>query len=428
MFVQLHTNSLSFYIGNKIQLRELKMIIENEKDLEQLIKKEQEFNPKTRNHENNRDDKSWVKNVLTDINEHSGIDLLSLISNKDKSFDFKLKELQRCLLKKSLINLQKSPSLLSDEQVWGKNLLQKNGELDVDYAVASLLSTKNVTNLMLPQEDMAFFKGLKGKELRKEVRFTINKLQDVMDANGAGMAANYMFDAGIGAIGLSMSIGTLKALAKGHTLLLSIFKGVVSVSLAAVLAATAIIIAAFLLWFFMGNKKNIFGLIINDTKKSLYTKGWSDKDNQEVYMDAGTMDYYPEDRVKRGEPWIQVKGKAQRICNGNLVNFFYVGYFFAEKKFGAFGAEGLFALKYKDSEKRIVIQFACPYHADNGTNIEVLDKASSDWEKNYDRLYKNRKVHATASTTINNVPLKIQSRVNDKRGGEIALISIISDS
>lgn len=405
------------------------MIIENEKDLEKLIKKEQEFNPKTKNHENNRDDKSWVKNVLSDINEHSGIDLLSLISNKDKSLDFKLKELQRCLLKKSLINLQKTPSLLSEEQVWGKNLLQKNGELDIDYAVVSLLSTKNTTNLMLPQKDIDFFKGLTGTDLRKEIRFTINKLRDVMDANGAGMAANIMRDAGIGAIGLSMSIGTLKALMKGHSLVLSIFRGITSVSLAAVLAATAIVIAAFLLWFFMGNKKNIFGLIINDTKKSLYTKGWSDKDNQEVYMDAGTMDYYPEDRVSRGDSWIQVKGKTANIDeNGNEVEFFYAGYFFAEKKFGAFGAEGLFALKYKDSEKRIVIQFACPYHADNGTNIEVLNKASSDWEKNYDRLYKNRKVHATSSTTINNVPLKIQSRVNDKRGGEIAMISIISDS
>ncbi|WP_430430591.1 hypothetical protein [Oceanicaulis sp.] len=283
-------------------------------------------------------------------------------------------------------------------------------------------------NYIVSEHNAEVIATYRGQDLYDYVFTLTKRFENMSAAKSEGQLAIEIVSGGLVSVGVPMAFYTIKALRAGSALLGAVKIGVTSLGMKTAIATVVIILVAFLLYLLLENPKKILGIVLNNTDQNFVVNNWRkglDGDSgSDLYMAHGEMKSFMQDN-ETGDldsPKVQLKSRFF-FSPGDPDNSVCAGVFFADRNFGFRGSEGVMVFSSKEkSDLRVALQFAVPYTKDNGTNIKTLDKAPSDMDALFRDMYNGRKVHIARTEK----DLRLESTVNDARGGVVALISCIT--
>lgn len=198
-----------------------------------------------------------------------------------------------------------------------------------------------------------------------------------------------------------------------------------------------IILASFIFWLLGSNTKQILGLVFNLTSDDLYNRNWDGEsgDISDVYMNTGSMKsfmYYESLDGKKKCALPGVEDWQIEICKEEGVpEPVWGGGFFMEKKFGFYGAEGVFLLHNNSKDLCVAIMGACPYSKNNRTWIksaEYKEEKNKEYlEEQFAQMYKKDKLEHQEEDGDYELFTKLGSKSSrsDEHGGETAILASI---
>lgn len=351
-------------------------------------------------------------NIVANISKSIGVDFSIYITEKgmnDKSF----LEFRQNLVDGLVTKFYKESKDLNDEE----------SGLDIDEElIKNKLNSSDIEsepNWLFNPADLKIIEKYKGAEISTYIRTLSKRFEQMTEEVSVSNIAIQLIKSGLLALCASAATQVIKAKIIGWGLKRSVIAGVKSMGAGTIALAIGKMLADFIYWLLVENPKNMFGLIINKSENDLIVKNYGDN-SQKIWMNSGTMNLFMEDQENLGSPKVQIQGGY--IDEDDISESFYSGgIYFADKKFGGYGAEGIFYLSDIQQKINVAVMFACPYHADNGVAMSLVDK-SQNLEEEYDRLYKNRKVNFFSEEKDR---IKLQSRVNSSTGGNAFNIGII---
>ncbi len=281
-------------------------------------------------------------------------------------------------------------------------------------------SIEKEPNIAFSEVDARIVRGYKGEELKEYVFTLIKRLENITNTGTVGtMVAELV---GFGSLGLSIEAGIAagRALLAGEVARNAIRAGINAITVKVFLVATAVLLAALVLWALICNPKQIVGLIFNDSDHDFVVKGLNGSDGGDLFLDSGQMSAFMEDNAEGlGSEKVQLNARWT-FGAGDEDNVIFAGLYHAEKNFGLFGAEGVAVFTSTKSGVQIAHQFSVPYHADNGTATRIFG-GKETLKELFDRLYAERRV----DFSVVEGGFRLSSRVNDPRGGNVALVCSI---
>ncbi len=212
--------------------------------------------------------------------------------------------------------------------------------------------------------------------------------------------------------------GKLSGKKPNKLLLKAIKKGIKKAGRKNIYIMIALILASFILWLAMGNTKQVLGMVANATEEDLYTRNWEGNSADgvsDVWMNCGKMTsymtgYYPPDYDKNlAIPYSYI---FEDELEDSII---WCGGFFMEKKFGFYGAEGIFLLHTEDQSLTVATIGACPYSNNNRTWIQGVDQLSSlDSKDAKKELFREMYNHNAIHHTTNFKGYELYSRLGSK--------------
>jgi len=352
------------------------------------------------------------ESIVASISKNIGIDLSVYITKtgiEDESFlEFRRKLVEGLVFKFH----EESKDLAEDElgpRIDQELLEQKLNSSDIE----------SEPNWLFNPADLKIIQEYKGDEISTYIRTLSKRFEQMTEDASASKIATQLISSGLLSLSVAAGIQVIKGKIIGFTLKRAVIAGVKSMGVGSIVVTVGIMLVKFLWWLLADNPKNMFGLIINKSEDDLIVENYGD-DTQKIWMNAGTMNLFMQDQETLASEKIQIQ--AGYIDEEDISDScYYGGIYFADKKFGGYGAEGIFYLKTKKRKTNVAVMFACPYHADNGVAMSVVDENRS-LKDEFNKLYKDRKVNFYSEETHG---IKLQSRVNSYKGGCASNIGII---
>ncbi|MCG7560301.1 hypothetical protein [Pseudoalteromonas sp. McH1-42] len=294
------------------------------------------------------------------------------------------------------------------------------GPVDIEAEVRALKSNGEANpNELYEGPDALALAGMSAGEMGfylADKRETYERLVNTVGAS-VGDAANALYKVGVISVGEAASKKAFSELVKTKSVRKAIVAGVKAVGTRRAVVAIGLVLAAILIYFIVTNEKNFYGVVLNLTETNL---NCADHDR---FMYAGTLVSFPldkEDGVNADA--VNIRGGSISFDDeGNDVEAYYAGTYFAEKKIGLFGAEGMFSLTPKGkSSPNLAILFSCPYSANNGVNLETNIRGSQ-LSDNWSRLHRAR----GARKVIEQNGIHAESTVDSVRGSTPIGLTVI---
>ncbi|HUR83149.1 MAG TPA: hypothetical protein VM733_20500 [Thermoanaerobaculia bacterium] len=278
-------------------------------------------------------------------------------------------------------------------------------------------------NMIYTEENLKTLKGMRGQEIYDYLYSLTKRFEAMSKATSPGQLALQIIGAGLLSVSVPMAIGTIQALrVAGTTVAAALRAGIANIGMKTAVLAIAVALTTLIWWLIHDNPKKILGLVINETDEHLVVRNWragtEGGTGADLYMAHGDMKSFPQD-YEEGvlAKKIQINKRAY-FGPGDKENACYAGIFFAEKKTGFYGTEGIIVFSSTEGTPRFAQVFACPYTKDNGTAGRVLN-GWPDVQKLFDDLYDKRQVNFSTKEHGH----EFVSSVNDARGGVAACIS-----
>jgi len=354
------------------------------------------------------------------LEERHGIRLLDVIRNDALSIS----------RKRELMTTRLLESLLTDLAQHHEGA-QLAAPFDSSTAAVSAILAEAVEvepNLIFREVDANQIRNYKGRQVYDFVYGLSERLESMARAKTEGQLAAEMVAAGLVSIGVSMGVGTAKALVGGAALGAAVGAGIASIGFATAIGVVAVVLVLFLLFLLLENPKKLLGIVLNDTDEDFVVVDWrrgvDGDEGGDLYMQHGRMERFPQDSAtgQLDSPKVQLR-KRFFFAPGDPDNFVCAGMFFADKNFGFRGAEGIMVFTSLQSPVAIPLQFAVPYTNDNGANVRVMPRRPNPGSlpSLFRTMYDSRGVRVEKDE----LGYRVISTVNDPRGGVVALIGSI---
>ncbi|CAL2104513.1 protein of unknown function [Tenacibaculum sp. 190130A14a] len=356
---------------------------------------------------------AWGYKKISELEKAFDIDLISILSSNDEDY------LQ--------IKKRATQELISGIDRRNKNIgfteLLSDGSDPVMTSV----------NLSMPMANLKTLAGYKGKEIEQYYKDQGDHFSQLVQQSSKKAMAKNIEGAGLFNISNIASLTTANALLDEIPLIGSIIKGIEAVPGKFINYVSSAIIGG-VIWAIGLRPSIISGMVINGTDHNFIVKNWENHNakDSDLYLKHGKLDEFMADHdgILLSSPDVQIM-KRQDISDTDEFEYMvFAGTYVASKNtslgLGYYGTEGTIVFT-NDSKKHplsFAHQFAVPYSASNGTNIELLDDDSTSIKSLNDRLYDKRKEYV--SQTSNNHELT--AAINSKHGQQGLILATITDT
>lgn len=288
---------------------------------------------------------------------------------------------------------------------------------DVKEATVISLTNENGVNMI------DYVQNLKGDDIKKYILKTVDNLKMAERQTSPGALAMQVYSSGITAIGTTWGAATLSAYMMGGRGLAAIIQGLTIATVATVISEIIVVLLLVFIPFLilMEKKAEIMGLLINRSSSDLKIK--------DMYLAHGKMV-----SLSSVEDKHNLKNKifcpaSARFDTGNYsFEYAYAGFIYASKRdYALIGVEGAIQFQLINSAnpciKEFNLGFSVPLasgHNKCGISCNSYNNAQEYFEKEYNNFTDE------SSTSSNN--MKLATRINSKKGGEVYMISTIYES
>lgn len=273
--------------------------------------------------------------------------------------------------------------------------------IDPREAIFGTGLTPVTPNVAVIEYNYNILKTYRGNDVNAYVTRTANGLRLLREDMTPGEAAATIISSGLASFALAMIVGTIKALRAGQALRAAVVAGVKAMGkMSVVIGAALVLITELLLYLMFKNQKSFLGIVYNNSDLNLEAYDWrsGSTDKGDLYLETGEINSFMESHMTEflDSPLVQVIAKTD--VGDVKENIVAGGIFFAEKKPGLFGTEGVMVFtNYTDGHTetvpRFAALFACPYALPylNGVNVAVQTSESPTSAKAfYRQLYAGR--------------------------------------
>jgi hypothetical protein len=363
--------------------------------------------------------REFAEELIAGLKDALGVDILPILNDGALSYSQMRYQAARALLQAAVARGLEGP----DSAEWGppgandeESILAPftDGEVDIE------------PNVAFQQKNVKVLTDMQGQDVKDFIYSLTKRFENASKSSSAAQLALELTGGAVVSVGLPMGAGVVKAFRAGQKLLAAVRAGVLSIGLKTAIAAVVVVLIGFLLWLFFENPKKCLGLVINDTEDDLFVNDWrkgvNGGDDSDLYMNAGATrsfmeDYLQGDLTKK----VQIKGRVP-IDDEDKEFLVWSGVYFADKKPGAFGAEGVMIFSTAERRGLFAHMFAVPFSKDNGTNM-VYGIGHVPQKDLFEGLYRNREVRRDLMITAENT--RLVATMNDARGGTIGCIAAI---
>lgn len=288
-------------------------------------------------------------------------------------------------------------------------------------------------NIFISRYNALVVRNYHGQKLVEWVQTILKSLEAMMSSTSPAAFAAQTLAGALLAVGVPMAVATVKNLWAGEALKSALTMAVQKVGLKSVLFAAGTAAASIIYFLLVSNPKKIIGLVLNDTDTHYYVPDWRKSVNGyyggNLYMEHGTTERFMTAPLtdKIDSPEIQLK--ARLVANNDDETMVAAGIFFAEKKIGFYGAEGVFVFTpYPGygNDSAFAYQFAVPYSRDNRNNIDVHANGRIDNKDHISKLFRDMYNAAKVNVEKQAGNMSMTANVNDARGGKVYGVSCVS--
>lgn len=235
------------------------------------------------------------------------------------------------------------------------------------------------------------------------------------------------------AVGVPVAIKVAAQLYAGEALKTALMVAIKGVGLKSAIVAVVLAVAAIVYWLIWGIEQKILGVIINDTDTDYYTPNWRTSVNGyekgNLYMEHGTTNNYLSSNLTQNLDSPEVQLKSRFVGDNDNETMVAIGLFFAERKAGFRGAEGIYVfIPYPGygSDSGFAYQFAIPYTKDNRANIDVYSGGEINEKSVIGKLFRNMYDSAAVNISKTSGNMTLKSHLNNSSGGDICGIASVS--
>ncbi|WP_028888073.1 hypothetical protein [Tenacibaculum ovolyticum] len=289
-------------------------------------------------------------------------------------------------------------------------------------------------NMSMPMQNLKTISSYKGTAIDQYYKDQGDHLSQMIKETSTRAMAKKIKGAGLFNISNIASLTTANALLDEIPLIGSIVKGIEAVPGKFVSYISSAIISG-IIWALGLRPSIVSGMIINGTDHNFSVINWQEhnKEGSDLYLNHGKLDDFmaDHDSILLSSPDVQIMKRVDISETDEFEYMVFAGSYVARKDtslgFGFYGTEGtmIFTNDSKKHPVKFAHQFAVPYSASNGTNIELLDNDDSTPIKDInDKLYDERDEYV--SKTSGNQELT--SSINGKHGQAGLILATITDT
>ncbi|MCR9256360.1 MAG: hypothetical protein NXI16_09720 [Alphaproteobacteria bacterium] len=291
-------------------------------------------------------------------------------------------------------------------------------------------------NISITEHNFKIVRGYEKKEVYNYVYTLAKRFENMAQATTPGQLAIEISVSSLFSIGVAMSKATWDLWRGGQPFLAALRGSIRKIGFKTAIVVVIIILVELFLFFLVQNPKKILGIIYNDTDDNFVVKNWEKatgggyKKDSNLYMAHGDMVNFPEDTLTGDldSPKIQLRQRFFFAPN-DPDNVLFGGIYFADKKFGAFGAEGIMAFTPLNDkgDTKFAHMFAVPYHQNNRTNMRFIDGTVPNLNDLFGTLYKDDYQRMDKTEHGYRMTATVGSDgSNPKSGGVVGCIATIS--
>lgn len=280
--------------------------------------------------------------------------------------------------------------------------------------------TDTEPNIAISENDAVYLSNLQGDEVKTYLYNLTKRFENMANAKSPGILVAEMAGGAIIAVGVPMAVTVVKGLIAKQALKAAMLAGVKGIGMKTIIGAVVVVLASLLLYLLLENPKKVLGMVINNTDNNLVVKNYR-KDDGDLYIRHGEMvDFMEDNEDGLQSPKIQIKQRLN-FGEGNEDNVVFAGIYFADKKFGLYGAEGLMVFTSTTTSLQFAHMYAVPYTNNNRTGMKFLN-ASPDKKSLFEELYKQDNLRVDFESN----GYRFTSTMNDKKGGVVGCIAYIA--
>ncbi|EKN3724270.1 TPA: hypothetical protein ACPZRY_001745 [Yersinia enterocolitica] len=355
-------------------------------------------------------------------------EVLATISNIENRFNIELKS----LFDQDKYTVHESIKEYRRRVIEGVNIF-KGFDDEGDDRILSEASVELEPNIFISRSNALIASDYTGSKVTDWVKTTNKNLNAMAESTSTTQFVVQTLGGTLIAVGVPVAIKVAAQLIGGETLKNALMVAIRGVGLKSAIVAVVLAIAAIFYWLIWGVEQKILGVIINDTDTDYYTPNWRTSidgyEKGNLYMEHGTTVNYMSGPLNQNldSPEIQLKSRFVDINDSETM--VAVGLFFADRKAGFRGAEGVYVfIPYPGygSDSGFSYQFAIPYSKDNRANIDVYNGGEITDKDTIQTLFRDlyNSAKVDISKTIGN--MKLKSHLNSSTGGDICGIASIS--
>lgn len=288
-------------------------------------------------------------------------------------------------------------------------------------------------NIFISRHNALVVRNYHGQKLVDWVQTVLKSLEAMTLSTSPAVFAAQTLAGALLAVGGPMAVATVKNLWAGEALKNALTMAVKKVGLGSAVAAAAVAAASIIYFLLVINPKKIIGFVLNDTDSNYYVPDWRNSVNGyyggNLYMEHGTTNRFMTvpltDRID--SPEIQLK--ARLVAKNDDETMVAAGIFFAEKKVGFYGAEGVFVFTPypgHGNDSAFAYQFAVPYSRDNRNNIDVHASGRIDNKGHISKLFRDMYNAAKVNVEKQAGHMSMTANVSDARGGKVSAVACVS--
>jgi hypothetical protein len=235
------------------------------------------------------------------------------------------------------------------------------------------------------------------------------------------------------AVGVPVAIKVAAELIAKKALKDALMVAIKGVGLKSAIVAVVLAIAGIIYWLVWGVEQKILGAIINDTDTDYIVPDWRRSvdgyGGGNLYMEHGTTENFMLANLTGSIDSPEVQLKSRFVDENDENTMVAVGLFFADRKAGFRGAEGIYVftpMPGHGSDPGFAYQFAIPYVNDNRANIEVYAGGKIDDKNVIAKMFRDLYNAAKVNVEKQVGDFSMKSHLNDSRGGRICGLTCVS--
>ncbi|HJR73232.1 MAG TPA: hypothetical protein VJ806_06295 [Luteimonas sp.] len=304
---------------------------------------------------------------------------------------------------------------------------------DREFAVPGPLAkgVENEPNVFITQHNANIAADYSGERVREYVIDLTRRLDLMSRSNSVGSLVGNTIGGFVIAVGIGVGKEVGKRLFNGDGLKDALTGAIGKVGLKTALLAVVGALAGILKWMIFDKQARILGVVINDTDTDFVVRDWRKSvdgyHGGDLYMAHGATKNFMSDHLTGDLDSPEVQLKARIPGKTPEERQVAIGIYFADRKSGFYGAEGLYVFTpLGGGHDSVAVQFAVPFSKANNANIALHRGGSinnkSQLEGMFRALYNEKKVNVDKREG----PYRLRSHINSPSGGVVSGIACIS--